>query len=221
MKNLLLLFVWAFLALLAACSSDGTHQKEDGSPTENNSISSQSDKNSGKDAPANIQEAMEQVQDAVKKMNNGEQVEVVSFRKLQELMPENLNAYERTQKSGETTGAMGMKVSTAKATYQNGDQKIDLEIMDTGGLGMAMMGLAAWTTVTVDREDENGYERTGVLDGYKAYETFKNNGGKSEVNLIINDRFIVKASSRLQNEAQMKEMKNFIKNLDLDKLEKM
>ena len=59
---------------------------------------------------------------------------------------------ERTKNEGETTGAMGFKVSTAKASFKDGDKRIEIEIIDVGGIGMAAMGMAAWSMAEIDKE---------------------------------------------------------------------
>ena len=222
MKNFLFLFAILCMTVAPACSSDNSTGNSDSDNTENNSDSeSNASSDSENDKPASIQDAMNQVQDAMKQLNDGEEVEVVNFRELQKMMPEKVDGYERTSKGGETAGAMGMNVSTAEATYEKDGQKIELNIIDTGGLGMAMMGIAAWSTVTVDREDENGYERTGKLDGYKSYEKFRKNGGKSQVSVIVDDRFIIQAEARIKKESQMDELRDLIKEVDPSSLSKM
>lgn len=214
MKNLFSFILLSLSLFLLACSNDP------GQSSGNSSDENQSTTSSSSDEPKNLQDAMKQMEEAVKNVQGGEKVEVVSFRELQELMPEKLNGYNRTEKGGETTGALGMNVSTAKATYKKGDQTIDIDIIDTGGIGMAMMGIAAWTTLTVDKEDDNGYERTGTISGNKSFEKFHKNGATSEVSVIVNKRFVVNARARLGNEGQMDDLKDMVKSLSLGKLER-
>lgn len=220
MKNMLLAFTLLLMTVAFACSSDSNTSNNSPDNTEEASTggSDGASTNADEDSPGSIQDAMKQAEDAMKQLNGGKEVEVVNFRELQKLIPEKLDGYARTSKGGETAGAMGMTVSTAEATYEKDGRKVKLSIIDTGGLGMAMMGLAAWTSVTVDSEDENGYERTGKLNGYKSYEQFRKNGGDSEVNVIVEDRFIIKAESSIQDENQMDELKDLIKALDLSDL---
>lgn len=222
MKNFLFFLTLMAMTTLMACSSDKGNQQAAGDDTESStSNDSNADNGSNDGSPASIQDAMQQAKDAMKQLNDGKEVEVVNFRDLQELMPEKLNGYERTKKGGQTAGAMGMNVSTAEATYEKGDQKIEMAIIDTGGLGMAMMGMAAWATATVDREDENGYERTVLLDGNKCFEKYRKNGGTSEINVIVADRFIAKAEGRIHNEGQMDDLRDMLKEVGLGKISKI
>lgn len=222
MKNFLFLFAILCMTVAPACSSDSSTGDSDSGNTENISESeSNASSETENDEPASVQEAMKMAQDAIKQLNDGKEVKVVNFRELQALMPERLDGYVRTSKGGETTGAMGVTISAAEATYEKDGQQIELEIVDTGGLGVAVLGMATWYTATIDREDENGYERTGTLNGYKSFEKFRKDGGRSEVNVIVADRFIVNTKARLDKESQMDELKNLIKELDLSRLEKM
>ena len=216
MKKSLWLFLLAAGLSLTACSSDKKDNENNGNDTET------TDNESGSEGynsdPKTMQEAMQNAKQAMKDLQGGAQVEVVPFRELQEFLPEKLAGFERISKEGETAGAMGMNVSRAEAKYKDGDDEVKIELVDTGGLGMAMMGMAAWSSITVDKEDENGYERTAKLDGYKCYEKFRKNRRSSELAVIVGERFIVTASTRTENEKDMDKMKKIVKDMDLSKL---
>ena len=168
--------------------------------------------------PKNLQEAMQQAQKAIEESGVGNQAEVVNFRELQELMPENLAGMERTGKGGQTTGAMGMKVSTAEATYKASDgTTVEITLADTGGLGMGMMGMAAWSTVEIDREDERGSERTGTMNGYKSYEKTRNRDQSCELSVIAEGRYIVTAKCR---QCKMETLKSVVGDMNLGGLPK-
>ena len=216
MKNLFCLFVLASGLILTACSSD---KKNNDSKDENTETSGNDSNGEGYNSnPKNMQDAMQNAEKAMKDLQGGKQVAVVPFRELQEFLPEKLAGYERTKKSGETTGALGMNVSHAKATYKDGDQQIKVDVVDTGGLGSAMMGMAAWSSIVIDKEDDNGYERTSTLDGYKCFEKFRKSGSSSELSVIVGDRFLVTASGRTED---MGNLKKVIKDMDLGKLGRM
>ena len=225
MKYLSFLLVISMAIILCSCTggdsgsdSTGITIKTDGDKTEvsvnGSDVTIETD---SEDAQENIKDAMNKMQDAMKEMNNGEKVEVINFRELQELLPEKLNGYERVSKGGETAGAMGMNISTAKAKYEKGDQKFEVNIVDTGGFGMAMMSMAAWSQITVDREDENGYERTTTIDGNKCYEQYKKNGD-SQIAMIIDDRFIITGNGDIESEKDMKELRGLIDDVKSGKL---
>jgi len=147
--------------------------------------------------PTTPQEAIKQVEKAMKQTADQQPVEPVNFRKLKELLPENVAGYERTNASGESAGAMGIKFSKAEGSYKNADgQTLRIQISDTGGLGMGLMSMAAWSTITVDKEDDNGYERTTTLNGYKCFEKYRKRNESSELSVLAESRFIINTTCR-------------------------
>lgn len=196
-KHLLILPLLAALTLLA-CAGDKKEPAATVAP------------------PTTPQEAINQAQQAMKDANLQQPVEPVNFRELQVLLPEKLADFERNKLGGETSGALGIKFSRAEGRYKNADGKnLQLDILDTGGLGMGTMSMAAWAMVDVDKEDENGYERTGTLGGYKSYEKFRKNGSNSEVGVLVEKRFVVTANCR---GCTMEAMRLVIQALDLSRL---
>ncbi|MEZ4893577.1 MAG: hypothetical protein R3A50_12315 [Saprospiraceae bacterium] len=160
-------------------------------------------------------EAMKEAQKAMENANLEQPVEPVNFRKLKELLPQELAGYSLENASGETAGAMNMKISNAKGKYRNsGKEDLVVEIMDTGGFGMGAMSMATWSTVTIDREDDMGYERTGSIGGYKSYERYRNDGSKSNVSVLAEKRFIVDVSCR---GCKMEVLHNAIKDMNLSR----
>lgn len=198
-KLLTLLFAVIFFA---ACAGD---KKEGG--------------NSASAPPVNAQEAADQVQQAMKDAKLQQPAEPVNFRILQELLPENLSGFNRIKLGGETAGAMNIKISKAEGRYKDGSgQLLHLNILDTGGLGMSMMSAAAWSTMSIDKEDEKGYERTGTLGKYKSYEKFRKSGSDSELSILAENRFIVTASCR---GCTMEIIRSAVQALDLNRLSQL
>lgn len=138
----------------------------------------------------NLEQGMKQLEESMKGMNENA-AEVVDFRVLKDALPEKLAGLPRTSHSGEKTSFASIQVSTAQANYNEGDKRLDVTITDTGGFGMAMAGLAAWSNVDLDRESDTGYERTTMINGHKAFEKFDNNSNYGEVSMIYDKRFIV------------------------------
>lgn len=167
----------------------------------------------GSGEPQNLQEAMEEVQKALE--GAGEAKEVVDFRELKALLPESLAGLSRTSHTGEKAGAMGFKMSTASAEYREGDKEMDVAIVDFAGVGAAMAGVAAWATVEVDRETEEGYERTTMIEGYKGYEKYDRKNKSGQASVIVGSRFIVTVEGRNVSE---KELSEAIGRLELKKL---
>lgn len=183
--------------------------------------SDQSEKASSTDAnvtvPVTTQEAVRQAEQAMRQAAEVQQpVEPINFRELKKLLPEKIADYTRTEDSGQTAGAMGIKMSQAEGTYKNSAGKMFvLKITDTGGVGMGLMSMAAWSTITVDKEDSNGYERTGTLNGHKSMEKYRKRGEDGEVTLLAENRFVVTANGR---GCSMETLRSSVQAVNLGKL---
>ena len=213
MKIFSWIFSLIFCITLIACSSDNNSNNSDNessSYTENN----ESNENNN-DEPETLADAMKQAEDQMKKL---QKTDPVNFRKLQELLPERLAGYDRKSKEGQTTGAMGFKVSTAEAVYKSGDAEVEVGIIDMGGISTAALGMAQWTTLEIDKEDENGFERTSNVNGNKVYEKHNNNTGRSEVNMFVASRFAINTSCY---NCSVKDLHKVIKAINTGKLKRM
>lgn len=200
MRTLLRSLVFVSLLPLLACGGKqaANADQEDGNSNE---------------PTTDITEAIQQVQNQAAQLQEGEPL---PFRELQEVLPESLNGLERISKSGQSNGAMGFKISQAEAKYQTEDgASIEVEIFDTGGLKMGLMSMAAWASLEMDKEDDNGYERTTKIQGFKAFEKYNKRSQRSELSLLVKERFVVKATGR---NMEMKSLKTAIKDLPLQKL---
>ena len=174
------------------------------------------------DAKVSVSDAMGAVQAMAKQAEESQKngpVETVDFRALKELLPDNADGLARQSATGEKTGAMGFKISTANAKYANTDnsERIELSIVDAGGTGV-MMGLAAWSMIDVDKETENGYEKTGKMGDYKSYEKYDNRGKDGEIAVMIQNRFVVTAKGR---GVSIDKIKAALEDIDLNKLADM
>ncbi len=215
MKKIALLFGLGLILSIVACDSSSdngtvkvTVEEDDGTK-----------KTYESETPASVEEAMEKVTDILKDMDNVEDVDIVNFRDLQSLLKDNLVGFQRSEKEGETTGAAGIEISIARGIYEGDKGEVEVEIIDTGGLGMAVMASAAWASAKIDRETSNGYERTTTIHGHKGYEEWDKNKKSGSVAVIIGKRFIVNLDGdEIDDPAILKKMAAAI---DLKKLEKM
>lgn len=219
MKKLqILLFIPLLVFLMAACSG-GSSNKTDAEQESNTSSQADASNENGQDIeinnPADLSNA---IADAMKQFNNGKEVEAIDFRELKALLPERLAGMERTSIEGEKTGMGGFKYSVAKASYEAGDAKIEISIVDGAGFAGVVTGMAAWSLVEVDRETDNGYERTTTINGHKAFETYDSKRKEGQISVIVEDRFIVNIEG--DRIASDKDLKRAFDALNLDKLKK-
>ena len=167
--------------------------------------------------PQSAVEAIQQLADKAKNMQTGEKVDPIDFRKLKELLPEEIAGLKRTEISGEKNGAAGFTISTADARYKgDGDASARIEIFDTGGIaGVGTMALAAWTMADIDKETETGYEKTTKLEGYKAFEKYNTESKSGELNVLVADRYVVNVNG---DNITIDQLKAILGDLDLEKL---
>ncbi|WP_461042994.1 transposase [Spirosoma harenae] len=198
--------LWAFLLpalLLTGCGS--SKEKEEEEKKDEESVSALGAMGAVKDMVAQAEELQK----------NGP-VETVDFRKLKELLPEDVDGLKRKEATGEKNGAAGFVISTAEGKYSNedGSESIELDIVDGGGSAM-MIGLAAWSMVEVDKETEHGYEKTTKMGDYKAFEKYDNDTKNGEIDVLVNKRFIISAKG---HGVSMDKIKAALEDIDLDKL---
>jgi hypothetical protein len=165
-------------------------------------------------AAAHLSQAMKML---VGQNAGGPRVEPVNFRELKALLPETLPGFSRTQAKGEKAGAMGMVVSQADAGYSGGGgAHLDVKLVDVGSLtGPLALGMAGWASVEIDRETENGYEKSTVLGGHKAFERYDTRSKRGEIKVLVGKRFIVEVKGR---NVSVDDMKAAAGKLDLAKL---
>ncbi|MVM37607.1 transposase [Spirosoma sp. HMF3257] len=160
--------------------------------------------------------ALKEMANQAEELSKKGPVATVDFRSLKELLPADADGLARKEATGEKNGAAGFTISTATGKYSNddGSETIELSLIDGGGSAM-MMGLAAWSMIEVDKETENGYEKTTTMNGNKAYEKYDNANKDGEIAVLVNKRFIVSAKGR---GVSMDKIKAALEDIDLDKL---
>ena len=113
-------------------------------------------------------------------------------------------------------GAFGFSVAQAEATYKEDDRSIEVVIVDGGNMGIAKLGVAAWSTVEVDKESDDGYERTIEIDGYKAFEKFDARSGEAELAWLYKNRYIITLKG---DGVEGDDLRRALKRIDYDDLE--
>lgn len=210
MKNkLFILFMIGLSIALVNCSGSKTSEEKAAEEA------AETLKNSVEEASTDMEKAANEMAKAMEGLAGGEKMPVVDHKKMRALLPETLMGMTRTEFESESVGAAGFQISNAKAAYEKDDAKIRINIADTGGAGMAMMGMAAWASITIDKETQDGYERTGEIDGHKSFERYDRSGKNGEVSLLVAKRFIVTVNG---DNVEENDLKKAVKSIDLDEL---
>jgi hypothetical protein len=168
----------------------------------------------------NLGDAMNAMGAALGATNGGKKVDVVEFKVLKDMLPESLGNMRRTSATGEKTAAMGMSVSNAEGRYEN-DQNgsITVKLTDIGSMtGLAGMAAYAWAATTVERESDNGYEKTGTFNGYKSHERWEKSSSSGELSVLVAGRYVAEVSGY---NTSMDALKDAMNKIDLKKLDGM
>jgi len=172
-----------------------------------------------KEEPKNGLEALQKIAESAEKMSKEGPKETIDPKKLKELLPADADGLARKEASSEKNSAMGFGVSTAEGRYENDKgENIQVKIIDVAGTGMAMMGLAAWTMASIDKETDNGYEKTTDYEGHKAFEKYNSKNKDGEISVMVANRYIVQVEG---NNVSMDKIKSVLADIDLDKLKSL
>jgi hypothetical protein len=127
-----------------------------------------------------------------KQLEQAGKTPAVEPARLQALLPAAVGAYQRTATENLAVGAMG---STAQGTYAAGDRSFTLRIADMSAVG-ALAGMGAAMGVEQSREDADGYEKTGVVDGQMQMESWNRTSGSGKFGMMVENRFLVEAEGQ-------------------------
>jgi len=150
-------------------------------------------------------------------VGSGGKVESLPPDQLKPFVPDTLAGLKRTAMSVDRSGALGMQVSKATATYSDGaQQQLNLKITDTGSL-KGLVGLASgWAGVEQDTETDTGYDKTYKSGGHLVHEKWDNRGNSGEYGVVVGDRFSVDVSG---NASSIDQLKAAVSGIDLAGLE--
>jgi Yip1 domain len=151
-------------------------------------------------------------------VSGGKDVQTVDFHRLKDMLPESIEGMQRTQASGQSGEAMGMKASSATARYQGANNSsLDVEISDLGSLS-GLAGLAAKFDPSMEKETDTGYERTTKINGQLVHERYDRSSRSGEVNVILNNRFSVAITG---SGVDAKTLTGALRDIDVSKLATM
>jgi hypothetical protein len=146
----------------------------------------------------------------------GGKVALVDFRALKGLLPESIGDLPRKSAVGEKSGVMGFGMSRAEGSYRGkGDARIDLKLTDAGSMG-GVLGAAAFANLEIDKETEDGYERTTTFAGRKALEKYDSKSKHGEIKVFVGSRYIVEIDS---HDVAPELLKKAAASIDMAKLE--
>ena len=183
MKRVSFLFLGAVM-LLAACGNNksketsSTNTTNGQTSTENGSSTTSTNPGTNTDASNDMAKMMEEM----KKMP------ALSTDQIKAMLPENLMGMKRTSFSANSM--MGYGIGEARYKSDDGKQ-LHVSIYDcVGTAGVAWYSMMYWG-MNMEREDENGYEKTTTFNGTKAIEKYQKGSDEYTLTFPASNRLLV------------------------------
>lgn len=146
-------------------------------------------------------------QQAANEMEAASRKPAVDPARLQTLLPAAVAGYQRTAVEANGLGGMG---SEASGTYEVGGKSFHLKITDMAAMG-AIAGIGSAMGVTRSREDAEGYERAGTVDGRMQSERWNKTTNSGAFSVVVANRFMIEAEG---SAASIGELKSAVASID-------
>ncbi len=161
---------------------------------------------------------MSKVQEAAKKIetagDRAKSATPVDRQALAGLLPASAAGMTRTAIESSSASAGGFGGSQAEARYETGDQRARLKIVDLASAG-AFAAMASAFKIETSRESDDGYQKSGMIDGRYTMEKW-NRRGNGTYGLLIGDRFLIEADG---DASDIGVLKSLVGAVDLARLE--
>ena len=127
----------------------------------------------------------------------------VAAATLAALVPGSIGGWTRTSLESSSGGAAGVGASSASGHYTQGADTMTLTVSDIGAMG-ALASIGQALNVQSNKQTEQGYERSGVIDGRMTSAKWDGATRSGEYSTIIGNRFTVAAEGRVSDDHQLK-----------------
>ncbi|HUU34171.1 MAG TPA: hypothetical protein VMW48_08905 [Vicinamibacterales bacterium] len=158
--------------------------------------------------------AMQGMAAAMGGANGGQAADPVSFRDLQTAFPE-MPGWTMDKPKGERMTAP-VAFSQTETRYRNGDQAIEVKIVDSAFNQILVAPWAMFLTTGFERETDDGYEKSTAIAGNPGFEKWNSARKSGELNIVVAKRFLVSIEGdRLGG---VKQLHDFAAKMDFGKL---
>ena len=151
------------------------------------------------------------------KTADGKPIEPVAFQTLQTALPE-VSGWTMEKPRGEQM-RIPVTFSTSQTNYRNGDQRIDLDIVDTAGSAMVLTPFRMMVGAGYSKESSDGYEKATTFGRYPAYEKWQAERKTGEFSVVVDDRFVIQLKGRRVDGIET--LRDFAGRIDLGKISAM
>ncbi|CAN5823871.1 hypothetical protein BH11PSE8_BH11PSE8_30220 [soil metagenome] len=161
--------------------------------------------------------AMSEMMGAMGGATAGVNATPIPAQDLKALLPQALAGMKRQSFEAQTTAAMGIGGSSARATYGEGERNVNLSLTDLGGLG-GLAALAGWANVTVDKETDGTIEKVYKSGNRTVHEEYRKDGSHGEYTVILANGVLIEAQG---SHADIGTLRQAVEGIDLARIETM
>ncbi len=136
-----------------------------------------------------ISEAAKKAADAAKEASEMKPVDPVSFNALMPLLPAAPAGFTAEEPRGETTSAMGFKISEAERRYTKGDESLHVKLVDGAYNSFIYAGVTM--AAQFSHESTEGYEKGVTIGGNPGVEKWSKSSKRGELTIVVGKRFLV------------------------------
>ena len=140
-------------------------------------------------AMSQLSEAAKKAAEAAKEASEMKPVDPVSFNALLPLLPPAPAGFTGEEPRGETTAAMGFKISEAERRYTKGDERLHVKIVDGAYNSFIYAGVTM--AAQFSHESTEGYEKGVTIDGSPGVEKWSKADKRGELTVVVGKRFLV------------------------------
>lgn len=158
--------------------------------------------------------AMQGMAAAMGGANGGKAADPVSFRDLQAAFP-TVSGWTMDKPKGERMTAP-VAFSQTEARYKNGDQRIEVKIVDSAFNQILVAPWAMFLTTGYEKETDDGYEKSTTVSGHPGFEKWNTTRKDGELNIVVAKRFLVSVEGDKLND--VKDLHDFAAKVDFSKL---
>ena len=170
-----------------------------------------------KDYAENIVEETKKAQSKSEERRKRGDTLAIGYKELQSYLPQ-ISGYssEKGPKGSQTTTPGMGGWSQAEQTFNNGDKRVEVSIMDYNAAHETFLGLTSLFGLGMTYEDDN--KKQGAvdmgIDDVKAYETIYKQDKRSELVLVVGDRFVINLKSNGENDEGF--LRSIARNMNLE-----
>ncbi|MBU0747320.1 MAG: YIP1 family protein [Gammaproteobacteria bacterium] len=116
---------------------------------------------------------------------------------LRALLPEALGTIPRTAVEARSEAALGVQFTKVSAQYSEGERLIEVRMQDVGAVPALALGMAGWSSSTVDRETPEEVERVFRRDGVAIKENYRKDGTSASLVMLMPNGVLLEGSGNL------------------------